>query len=314
MTETYRHWIRLKGEGATGSRISGALLRDLLDILVEGCRGAVRMRVEGRSSSPGPTTGWLANAADFEVLPLEQGSTVLPIETLPLAASAPERFAQLNFLEVDPRQSGFSLFEQSLGEALRGNEETELFDQPLLQRFAGLAKVLVDGAVEGIEITGEEKWVEGPLTIEPEHLRCVEKLLEKTPPPQRVRVGGTLDTIRHSDRMFTLVLESGETVKGVAEGLPAGRLASLFGQDVIVEGQAFFRPSGRVLRVQADAIVPVEGDVGLWSSAPRPIMAGIEQRRLIGDQGPRSGLNAIYGGWPGDEPDERVESVLAEMS
>ncbi len=313
MTETYRHWIRLRGEGATGSRISGALLRDLLDVLVEGCRGAVRMRVEGRSSAPGPTTDWLAHAADFEILPLEEGSTVLPIETPPLAVSAPERFAQLSFLEVDPSQSGFSLFEQSLDQALRGNEEAELFDQPLLQRFAGLAKVLSDG-VEGIEITGEEEWVGEPLTIEPKHLRCVEKLLEKTPPPQRVRVGGTLDTIRHSDRMFSLVLESGESVKGVADTLSAGRLASLFGEDVIVQGRAFFRPSGRVLRVQADTIIPAEGDLGPWSSAPRPIMAGIEQRTLIKEQGPRSGLNAIYGGWPGDESDEQLESALAEMS
>lgn len=313
MTETYRHWIRLRGEGAKGRRISGALLRDLLEVLVEGSRGAVRMRVEGRSSAPGPTTGWLADAADFELLPLEEGSTVLPLETHPLAVSAPERFAQLSFLEVDPNQSGFSLLAQSLDQALRGNEDTELFDQPLLHRFTSLAKVLSDG-VEGIEITGEEPWVEGALTVEPKHLRCVEELLEKTPPPQRVRLGGTLDTIRYSDRMFTLKLEGGETVKGVADTLPAGELASLFGKDVIVQGRAFFRPSGRVLRVQADTIVPAEGDVGPWSTVPRPIMAGIEQRTLIEEQGPRSGLNAIYGFWPGDESAERLESALAEIS
>ena len=313
MTETYRHWIRLRGEGATGKQISGTLLRDLLDVLVEGCRGAVRMRVEGRSSAPGPTTGWLAHAADFELLPLETGSTVLPIETVPLAVCAPERFAQISFLEVDPSQSGFSLFEQSLDQALQGNEEAELFDQSLLQRFASLGKILGDG-VESIEITGEEAWIEGPLTVEQEHLRCVERLLEKTPPPQRTRLSGTLDTIRHSDRMFTLILEGGETVKGAADSLSAEELASLFGKDVIVQGQAFFRPSGRVLRVQADTIVPAEGDLGPWSHVPRPIMAGIEQRTLIEEQGPRSGLNAIFGGWPGDESDERLESVLAEMS
>jgi hypothetical protein len=31
-------------------------------------------------------------------------------------------------------------------------------------------------------------------------------------------------------------------------------------------------------------------------------------------QGPRSGINAIFGAWPGDETDDEVFAMLEEMS
>lgn len=313
MAERYRHRIRLQGPGTTGKRISGALLRDLLDVLVEGCRGAVRMRVEGRSAAPGPRSSWLTGAADFELLPLESGSTVVPIDAAPLAASAPERFAQFNFLEVDPRRSALSLLEESLEQALCGNEEAELFDQSLLQRFGGLSRVLTDG-VERIEITSEEPRGVERVAISSESLTRVERLFRKTSPPQRVRIGGQLDTIRHSDRMFTLILGTGESLKGVAEGVAGEQLASLFGKDVIVQGRAYFRPSGKVLRVEAEEIAQAEGDLEPWSRAPQPLLAGIDPRSLVAEQGPRSGLNAIYGRWPGDESAEELTAALEEIS
>lgn len=283
MATTYRHRIRLRGSGATGTKISGALLRDLLDVLVDGCRGAVRMRLEGRSSAPGTSSGWLAQAADFELLPLESGSTVIPIEVAPLAESAPGRFAQFNFLEVDPCRSALSLFEESLEQALRGNEEAELFDQPLLQRFTRLSRVLSDG-VQTVEITSNEPEAEA-LTIEASRLGCVEQLLRQTPSPQRTRLAGKLDTIRHSDRMFTLILQTGESIKGVAEGVAAEQLAALFGTDVLVNGRVAFLPSGKVLRVEADRLAPAEGDLEPWSRAPRPLLSNVELRSLVAEQG-----------------------------
>lgn len=313
MTQRFRHRIRLRGPGARDKRLSGTRLRDLLDLLVEGSRGAVRMRVEGRSAAPGPLSSWLAAAADFEVLPLEAGSTVVPLDATPLADRAPQRFAQFNFLEVDPGRSALSLFEESLEQALCGNEEAELFDQPLLQRFGGFSRVLGDG-VERIEITSEEPRGTEGLTIERKSLDRVERLIRDTPPPQRVRIGGQLDTIRHSDRMFTLILAKGESLKGVAEGVAAEQLASLFGMDVIVHGLAVFRPSGKVLRVEADEIARAEEDLEVWSRPPRPLLADIEPRSLVAEQGPRSGLNAIYGRWPGDESAEELTAALKAIS
>ena len=43
--------LRLSGQGLRGTHVSGPLLRDLLDVLVDAPRGAVRLRLEGRGSA-----------------------------------------------------------------------------------------------------------------------------------------------------------------------------------------------------------------------------------------------------------------------
>jgi hypothetical protein len=40
----------------------------------------------------------------------------------------------------------------------------------------------------------------------------------------------------------------------------------------------------------------------------------LDPRELRKPQGPRSGLAAIVGQWPGDETDEQVRAALAELS
>ncbi len=61
-----KYSVRLVGANA-GARIEGSLLRDLLDVLVEGARRAVRLRVDGRSSAPGSLPSWLDRATSLRV-------------------------------------------------------------------------------------------------------------------------------------------------------------------------------------------------------------------------------------------------------
>lgn len=128
-------------------------------------------------------------------------------------------------------------------------------------------------------------------------------------------VAGQLDTIRYSDRAFTLVLQSGEGLRGIAtESVEPGDLARLFGQPALVTGLAKFRPSGKVLRVEAERIEPAPGDITVWSTMPRPLAATIEPSRLRAPTGPKSGVAAIFGQWPGDESDEQIRAALEELS
>jgi hypothetical protein len=124
-----------------------------------------------------------------------------------------------------------------------------------------------------------------------------------------------VDAIRHSDRAFTLIMQSGEQIRGVlAEGEPEV-LAPFFGQVAVVSGVAQFRPSGSVLRIDADLLQPGgERDLALWSESPRPLFAPADPRELRRPQGPRSGINAVIGAWPGDETDEEIFALLEEMS
>ena len=135
----------------------------------------------------------------------------------------------------------------------------------------------------------------------------------RLPPEQRVRLAGRLDTIRYSDRMFTLKLQSGVTLHGVAEGVLRETLAGLFGKRVTVSAIATFRPSGRELRLQADRIEPAGDDFSLWSVEPRPLW-GAAAPSLRQPQGPRSGLNAIIGRWPGDESEAKIAAALEALS
>jgi hypothetical protein len=272
------------------------------------------LRVEGRSTAPGVPSGWLAEAAGFEVIALREGSAVVDLEARPIWEAAPDRFRQDDFfLDFDTKRSSLALFEESFAEALSGREEGDLYDQALLKTFTDFSK-LFSCAIESIEIADLSASRDQRIELKPERLNRVEQLWRKTPKDQRVRLAGRLDTIRHSDRMFTLVLASGEVLRGIAEEIDSDTLVESFGQPVIVSGTAVFRPSGSVLRIEAEGIEPAEGDVSLWSHPPVGLMGVLDRRTLYRPQGPRSGINAIMGRWPGDETEEELLSALDEIS
>ena len=282
-------------------------------MLLDATRGTLRLRVEGRSTARGSLPAWLGAAADFEVVGIEAGSTVLVIEAPALAEAAPALFGQQALFEpIDASDSAFGLMEQTLRAAVDGRSDSDLFDQPLLSTFRRFDRVLGAG-LSAIEMTNGNA-DSRPVCVDRDSVAAVDRLIRATPQPQRTRVSGTLDTIRHSDRMFMLLMEDGKAAKGIAEGVAAEQLANLFGQNVIVEGTAVFRPSGALLRIEADAIEAAGAEAEVWSRVPTPLFGGLDAAPLRQPQGLRSGINAIIGRWPGDESDEEVAAALGELS
>jgi hypothetical protein len=108
-------------------------------------------------------------------------------------------------------------------------------------------------------------------------------------------------------------LESGATLRGIAEGVDPAKLAELWGKKAVISGMAVFRPSGKVLRLEADEISPAGEDFSTWSAEPKPLL-GSRGPSLRQPQGPRSGINAVIGQWPGEEDDDQVASALEELS
>lgn len=309
-----KHTIRLKGPRAKGARISGATLRTLLDLLVEGCRKSIRLRVDGRSTVRGTPPRWLEDAAEFELVGLSEGSAVLEIEAPPLWEAAPETFQQGDFfLDIDRDRSCLQVFQDSLGRALAGDEETDLYDQPLLRHFLEFKGVLSRG-LESVELAAGNGELSRTIYVDTARLASVDSLVRKTPASQHVRVTGRLDTIRHSDRMFSLVVDSGDKLRGIAEGISPTELAGRWGHQVVIDGKAVFRPSGTLRRLEAERIELAEEKDTVWSKMPQPLLGEIDERSLYRQQGPRSGLNAIVGRWPGDESDEVLRAALRELS
>jgi hypothetical protein len=287
-------------------------------LLVDATRGALRQRVEGRSTAPGTVPAWLETAAEFDVIGLEAGSTVLVIEAKRLLDVAPALFSQEELFEpVNSSETAFDLMEQTFALAAAGRSDSDLFDQALLSIFRRFERILSSG-FSSIEVTNSEV-TNGdvrhpPVVIDANSIAAVDRLIHSTPPPQRARVSGTLETIRHSDRMFTLLLESNKQVKGIADGLAAKQLVELFGQSVVVSGTAVFRASGALLRIEADSIEPAGSDAAVWARVPTPLFRIMDTVSLRKPQGPRSGVNAVIGEWPGDESDEEIATALRELS
>ncbi len=305
-----KHVVHLKGKrGVTVDPAQGPLLRELLDLLVDGCQQATRLLVEGRSTAPGTIPTWLEQAATFEVK-LKPGELVLKSPSL--AKAAPDKFRQLDlFSEIDPSRSCLDFFEDSLEDALAGRADSDRYDQPLMTTLEGLGRLFRHG-VDQVELVNGRS-----LRVDSGGVDAIRTLKKRTPEDRRVMVAGKLEMIRHSDRAFSLVLESGESLRGVvaSDQITPADLAALFGRRTLVSGQAKFRPSGAPLRIEAERIEPASpGDVEVFSSVPTPLLPDLDTRELRKPQGPRSGLGSLIGQWPGDESDEEVLRALAELS
>ncbi len=173
-----RHEIRLTGPKLRGPRLAGSILRDLLDLLLEGSRRALRLRIEGRSNGPG-TPAWLRRAADFEFLGTSEGSTVLTLEAFPLREVLPGYLAEP---QLDPSRSSLSLFEESFWTALVGQEDTDLLDPPMLKTLSDFSRIFAKD-IEGIEFVREagEAWSFPPrFRVQDADIRRVEHLSQKT--------------------------------------------------------------------------------------------------------------------------------------
>jgi hypothetical protein len=302
--------LKLTGDAMRGSRIDASLLRDLLDALVEGTRGAVRLRMEGRSSARGTPPAWLERAAAFDLVAIEDGSTEVVLEAATLARSVPEQFQQIQmFGGLDGSLSCLDLFGESLRDAVAAKPDSDLYDDHLLDTFGSISRVFGHG-VQKLHVHGAEC-----LIVDEPAAGSLKALKRDIPADQRAVVVGKLDALRHSDRMFTLVLDDGRVVRGVVTtSVDLEVLGTLWGKRARVAGLSKFRPSGAVLRIEAESVIEAEGDLSLFTSMPRPVLHELDLRSLHEPQGPRSGIAAIFGKWPGEESDEEFEQAVSELS
>ena len=303
-----KHDVKLHGPAVHDDRISGPVLHEILNVVVEGTQRAVRFLIEGKSRARGTQPGWLRPASQFDLVPTTDAG-ILRIETRPLGELLAGTSARASLDDLDVERTSLDLFEEGLEDALAGRADSDRFDEGLVETYSDLSR-LFDQGVDGIDFINGRT-----ISILPEGLDRVQRLRRDTPPPQAVRVAGRLDAIRHSDRMFTLILESGAQLKGYAERLEPGRLAALFGQPAVVGGTAVFRPSGGILRIDADQIEPAgPAQLHLWATIPKPILSPLDVRSLREAQGPRTGINATIGEWPGEETDEEIRVGLEMLS
>jgi hypothetical protein len=301
--------LKLTGPSARGVRVPAALLRDAMSTLVDAVQQSVRLRVDGRSRAAGAAPAWLERASSFDV-EIRAGSTELAMESRALAELAPERFAQQDlFGPIAAHKSCLDLFSDAIDDALGGKLDSDRYDDSLIETFTSFGQVFRHG-IDRIEI------VNGAIrALDKERIEGLKTLRRQIPPDQQAMVSGKLDLLRHSNRGFELHLASGETVRGVVgDRADFQALGALIGSDVLATGRATFRPSGQVLRLEADTLGAAGPNASVWSAVPRPLMSALDVRDLRRPQGARSGIAAIMGQWPGDETDEEFAAAVNALS
>lgn len=305
--------IYLYGLSPADHGLPGRVVRHLLDVLDEGARGAVRLRLEGRSTAPGTPPAWLEQASAFDLIGFAREAPGVRLRGPTLREALPDRFAQGTlFPVVDPDDSAIGLFSESLADALHGREDSDALDEGLLKTLMMLHALFQRG-VAAIEIRNQRR--ERAVRVPQAALERIQQLYRSTPAPRRVRLAGWIDAIRYSDRGFTIRLESGRQLRGVLTEGPPETLAAFFGKPAILSGVAYFRPSGAVQRVEAETLrAATPEEISAWSVEPKPLETRLAEQQLRRPQTRRTGIGAVFGRWPGDEPDEQIFRILEETS
>lgn len=303
--------VRLIGAEDHRVRLSGPLLADIFATLSRGSRGAVRLRLDGRSFAGGTPPAWLSRASLFELEGIDAERSLLFLSAQPLSEALPRGTPHHDLImDDDLPKTGLTLMTESLQDALRQEEQSDTYDAGLLRAFGDGFKHVFNHGLVGLQVSNGAAG--SPfIDLAPESVETFEALEPASHEPQFVRLAGTLDTIRNSDRAFVLSLASGAKVRGILAD-PAQPLARFFGKEAVISGQALFRPSGALARIEAARIDPAnDADMRIWTTMPRPLEMRYRQRDATDEpQGPRSGVNAMFGQWPRTLTDQEHSAAL----
>jgi len=117
-----------------------------------------------------------------------------------------------------------------------------------------------------------------------------------------------------SQGVLKLDVRAGEIVTAVWEGEePVDTLREFFNRDVMVEGVGVFRPSGSLLRVDADAIVAASSQDEFFRRVPSAIARRDYHKLARLRAGEKSAYGQLRGWLPGEESDEEFNTAVVAL-
>ena len=274
-----KHTLTLLG-GATA--IPASMVHAVLGALLTGARGAAWLRVFGERDQ------WLDEVCAIAVTSLAGGQVQLEAPAFgpnvhPLAGQHDEA-----------HPTAIDCFADVLAAALSGERESLLADRSLLDLCVSFSRACPAG-LELVRSNGVA------LTVRPTDVSVLEHLRDVTPGNRAVRVAGDLK-VDAVTAMTTLVVPNGDTVRVRLTG------PSRIGQQTVVSGFGHFGPSGTCFLVEAEYVgAAVAGDE-VFEEVPRSHPWDFVPPSVPQDA--KSGLNAFFGTWPGDETAEELLAAL----
>ena len=313
------HYIDLAGPGCHGKLVRPGAVGTVLRCVEPVARDTVRMSALHCSRMVGRPWKELSKAWDIRYAGhtrSPQGGTRLVFAAPSLQEAAPGLFEQGMLFEDGPKpqDTAFDLIAEVLRDVSARRAESTRFDAHLLGTLTRFGVALRRG-IQSMTLGGDRLTMNPPPLIDKDLTASAAMLVRETPKPKRVRISGKLDMIRASDRAFELILNDGERLRALWVESTVAPLHECFGRPVLVEGMAVFRASGTVLRVDAEAIAPLDEVQSFFSKMPEPVISFRKQlERSAAPTRGQSGFAAIYGKWPGDETEKEMLAALEEIS
>lgn len=309
--------VDVNGPDVSNGRRSPEAIGSVLKWIEPFVRGAASMAFRYTSAARGRPPEWFTAATNirFSHVSHREGYIELGFEAPRLGEAAKEVYQQQEMAELDIRpdkdETAFGLALKTLRDIDSGKKDSPRFDTRLLQRVGRVSESARRWGVS--TFTFHDNKADEPEVILDRRLSETAKELQlETPRPQRVRVAGQLDMIRASDGSFGLLLPDGQALHGLVEEILVDRLSDYWRRQIVMEGMAFFRPSGSVLRLEANAVDLARETDDFFAVMPEPISSGYSASELRRPQTSKTGLAQAYGAWPGDETEEELLAALED--
>ena len=280
-------------------------------------RDAVRMGFLHSSRAEGRLSNALKAASEVRFVDVSSDSddvTNVRFELPVFGEAAPELFAQGQLWDRGPKPEGsaFDLLGDALVDIGAGRVDSDHFDQALLGRIAHYGRLFKHGLTR-IALNGDGGGMiaqVSPAVVESAHM-----LSRRTPTPRRVRVTGRLDLMGASQGILKLHLRPGEIVTALWTGARnLEEFKDSFNRDVVVEGLGVFRPSGTLLRIEAEALLPATSQDEFFRQLPEGIIERDYSQAVRLRAGEPSVYARILGSIPAEESDEEFAAAVEAMS
>lgn len=295
------------------NRHAGAV-GSVIDRVEHAAAAATAMALRRTTRSRGRRPSWLRAATEVALVGVDRDgddTAVVEVQSARLGEAAKPLFDEQWLFDddrPDEDATGFDLLGKTINDIQSGQAENEDFDSGLLKRLIAFSKPL-DRDVEAIEFQ-----ISGTPTVDQRLVGLSRALNEQTPSNRRVRVMGRLDLLSNSDSLFRILLPGDQKVRGTWKMDDIAKLRSMLNEDVVINGTAVFRPSGKLLRVDAETMHVAEAGDHLFEKLPQPLPIGLPVKSYLQKQSSSRSMQSVMGQWPGDESDEQILEALEEMS
>lgn len=293
------------------------LIGPLMTHLPQTLQDAVRMGFLHSSRATGRISTALKAAADVQYVGVDgEGSTgtAITFRVPRFGTAAPTLFEQGKFWDDTPAAdaTAFDLLGYALRDVQDERADSVHFDQPLLKRIGSYGRLFNQGLTR---ISMEAAGGQVP-RLDADVVKRANALSRATPSSRRVRVAGRLDLMGASQGVLKLHVRPNVVVTALWTGPdPIETYRELFNRDVLVEGFGVFRPSGSLLRIEADALAPAGQQDEFFRQLPvatSPARDHLAAARLR--VGEKSAYGAIRGVIASEESDEEFVAAVEELS